>query len=375
MKTNTTLPAQREMYRALCERNDAYEGVFVAGIRSTGIFCRPTCAARKPLEKNTEYFANPGDALRAGYRPCKRCRPIEPRGTVPDWLRPVLDAVEQDPARRWKDGDLRAMGIDPARVRRWFQVNHGMTFHGYQRARRLGLALGRIRRGEDLTNAAYEHGYESVSGFREAFASMFGATPGKSRHAKTVTLMRLLTPLGPMVAGAVDEGICLLEFADRRMLEAQFGRIKKLLGRELAPGNHMLIDQLDEELQRYFKGELREFSVPMVYPGTKFQVACWDHLRTIPYGETRSYGELARSLDKPSAVRAVGRANGDNRLAILLPCHRVVGADGKLTGYGGGLWRKQHLLALEAAHEPQLWTPINQVLDTHELPGESSGHP
>lgn len=351
MKTHGTLPAADEMYRALCERDDAYEGVFVAAIRTTGIFCRPTCSARKPLKENTEYFADPGDALIAGYRPCKRCRPIEVQGTPPDWLRPLLEAVEEDPAKRWKDRDLRAMQIDPARVRRWFQVNHGMTFHGYQRARRLGLALGRIRHGDDLTGAAYEHGYESVSGFREAFGNMFGATPGKSRHAQTVSLMRLLTPLGPMVAGAVDEGICLLEFADRRMLEAQFACVKKLFRRELAPANHVLIDQLDEELKRYFEGELRDFSVPLAYPGTQFQVACWDVLRAIPYGETRSYGELAKGLGNPGAVRAVGRANGDNRLAIVLPCHRVVGADGKLTGYGGGLWRKQHLLELEGAQE------------------------
>ena len=166
-----------------------------------------------------------------------------------------------------------------------------MTFHGYQRARRLGLALGRIRHGDDLTYAAYAHGYEWVSGFREAFQNMFGETPGKSRDARVVTITSLLTSLGPMVAGAVDEGLCLLEFADRRMLETHFDRIKKYFDCEVAPGGHEHIEHLDEELNRYFEGELRNFTVPIVYPGTKFQVACWDFLRTIPHGETRNYGE------------------------------------------------------------------------------------
>jgi AraC family transcriptional regulator of adaptative response/methylated-DNA-[protein]-cysteine methyltransferase len=192
--------------------------------------------------------------------------------------------VEDDPAKRWKDADLRAMQIDPARVRRWFQSNHGMTFHGYQRARRLGTALDRIRRGDDLTHAAYEHGYESLSGFRDAFENMFAETPGKSRELHAITITRLLTPLGPMVAGAVDEGICLLEFADRRMLETQFHRIRKHFDYEVAPGDHEHIEHLDEELKRYFRGELDDFSVPMVNPGTKFQISCWPCERRQPTG-------------------------------------------------------------------------------------------
>ena len=337
------------MYRALCDRDAAYEGIFVAAIRTTGIFCRPTCNARKPLEQNIEYFHDPREALLAGYRPCKRCRPIEPRGATPDWIRPLLDEVEKDPARRWKDRDVRAMHIDPGRVRRWFQSAHGMTFHAYQRARRLGLALGRIRHGDDLTDTAFEHGYESVSGFREAFASRFGDSPGRSRAARIIATTRLLTPLGPMVAAATDEGICLLEFADRRMLETQLSRLKRHFGCEVAPGRHAHFERLDHELGRYFAGDLDKFTVPIVHPGTPFQVAVWEYLRAIPYGQVRSYSELARGVGKPAAVRAVGRANGDNRLAIIVPCHRVIGADRRLTGYGGGLWRKQFLLDLEGA--------------------------
>ena len=147
-----------------------------------------------------------------------------------------------------------------------------------------------------------------------------------------VEYARLLTPLGPMVAGATDSGVCLLEFADRRMPETA------------SLGSNDALGQLDEELRAYFEGRLQEFSVPLILNGTDFQCRVWEVLRKIPYGQTRSYGDQARAMGRPEAVRAVGRANGDNRISIVIPCHRVVGANGKLTGYGGGIWRKRALL-------------------------------
>jgi AraC family transcriptional regulator of adaptative response/methylated-DNA-[protein]-cysteine methyltransferase len=255
--------------------------------------------------------------------------------------------VEQDPLRRWRDRDLRRRELDPARVRRWFQREHGLTFHAYLRSRRLGLALGRLRHGEDLTMVAHDHGYESLSGFRDAFQQVFGDAPGRARGRGAVAVTRLLTPLGPMVAGASDEGVCLLEFAERRMLETQLRRLSQRLDAIFVPGSNGWIEQLDRELQAYFGGSAKRFRVPLVIRGTEFQKLAWDALLEIPYGETRSYEEQARAMGRPSAVRAVGRANGDNRIAIVIPCHRVVGSDGRLTGYGGGLWRKRALLRLE----------------------------
>jgi AraC family transcriptional regulator of adaptative response/methylated-DNA-[protein]-cysteine methyltransferase len=354
MNNASSLPTEREMYRALCDQDPSYEGVFFAAIRTTGIFCRPTCSARKPRGENVEYYPTTRDALLAGYRPCKRCHPLEPDGATPEWLRPLLDAVEQDPARRWKDSDLRDMQLDPGRVRRWFQANYGMTFHAYQRAHRLGLALGRIRGGDDLSRAAYDHGYESLSGFREAFGRLFDQTPGRVRDAAPVYVTRILTPLGPMVAGATDEGVCLLEFADRPMLETQLERLKQRVGGEAVLGSNEISATLAEELDRYFAGELKEFTVPLLYPGTDFQVACWEYLLSIPYGATRSYADEARAIGKAGAQRAVGRANGDNRISIVIPCHRVVGSDGQLSGYGGGLWRKRFLLDLELRYKEHL---------------------
>ena len=338
------------MYQALCQRDATYEGVFVAAIRTTGIFCRPTCGARKPLRENTEFYRSPHAALSAGYRPCKRCHPLEPNGTTPSWLQPVLELVERDSTRRWTDADLRQMGVDPGRARRWFREHHGMTFHAYLRSRRLGSALERIRDGDDLSRAAFEHGYESLSGFRDAFNRVFDKTPGRSRESEPIVVTRLLTPLGPMIAAAVEQGVCLLEFADQRSLESQLQKLGQRLGTGIVPGNHNQLALLQDELDRYFAGDLREFSVNLVYSGTEFQAACWDWLRTIPYGTTRSYGEQARAIGKSSAQRAVGRANGDNRLAILIPCHRVIRGDGQLSGYGGGLWRKRWLLDHERRH-------------------------
>lgn len=348
-RSTLDLPPRAEMLRALHARDAAYEGVFFAGVKTTGVFCRPTCSAKKPRPVNVEFFATARDALLTGYRACRRCRPLEALGAAPDWLRPLLQQVDRDAARRWRDGDLRGLGLDPDRVRRWFQSHHGMTFHGYVRARRLGLALGRLRHGDDTAQVAFAHGYESLSGFNAAFKQLFGASPGRGKDLSRVVVTRILTPLGPMLAGATESGVCLLEFTDRRMLETQLRRIRKLFGSTIAPGSNPHVERLAAELRAYFAGQRRDFSVPLVIPGSGFQRAVWDCLSCIPYGATRSYGEIARQIGRPAAVRAVGRANGDNRIAIIVPCHRVVGADGTLTGYGGGLWRKQALLALERA--------------------------
>jgi len=343
------LPPRDEMLAAFVGRNADYDGVFVTAVTTTGIFCRPSCPARKPREENVEFLPTPRDALLAGYRPCLRCRPMEPAGEPPGGLRELLAEIEADPMRRWTDRDLRDRGLGPDRVRRWFQEHHGMTFHGYERARRLALALGRIRLGGDVTSAAFDHGWDSTSGFGEAFGKLFGGPPSRA-GGPVVSVNRIGSPLGPMVAGATDEGLCLLEFGDRRMLETQLERLRARLGCTMVPGEHPVLASTAAEMDEYFRGERDSFDVPLVVPGTDFQRAVWDRLCEIPAGTTISYGELARRVGRMAAVRAVGRAVGDNRIAVMIPCHRVVGADGRLTGYGGGLWRKQRLLEHERAH-------------------------
>ena len=342
------LPPRQEMLDAFLSKDASYEGVFVTGVRTTGIFCRPTCSAKKPKEENVEFFPSAREALSSGYRPCLRCRPLEPAGAPPEWLRGLLSEVEEDPARRWTDADLDSRGLQPERVRRWFQDVHGMTFHSYCRARRLGNAFRQIREGEAVTDAAFDHGYESLSGFHEAFQKLFGQAPGDA-VADRVALYtaQIATPLGPMVACATDEALVLLEFADRRMLERQLRRIHRSSRGRAVPGRSEPIDRMEDEIARYFAGDLETFSTPMAQPGSEFQRRVWDALLRIPYGETVTYGELAASLAPESHPRAVARAVGMNAIAIAVPCHRVVGADGKLTGYGGGLWRKERLLGWE----------------------------
>ncbi len=201
--------------------------------------------------------------------------------------------------------------------------------------------------GVAIDDAIHDGGFESHSGFRDAFARVFGGPPGSASGRDCVRLAWFRSPIGPLVAGATAEGVCLLEFDDRRMLEGQLNVVARRFEGPVVPGRNAHLDRLDAELDAYFDGSLRSFSVPLVYPGTPFQSRVWEQLRAIPYGETRSYRDIADRLGDPNAVRAVGRANGLNRIAIVIPCHRVVNKDGRLGGYGGGLHRKQFLLDLE----------------------------
>lgn len=341
------LPPHDVMIAAFLAGDGTFDGVFWTAVRTTGIFCRPTCPARKPSPHNVEFYDSTRAALEAGFRPCRRCRPLEPAGTAPPWLRPLLRDLEEEPSRRWTDRDLRERGLSPERVRRWFRRNHGMTFHAYSRARRLGEAIGRIRQGEDVSRTAFAQGYESLSGFQDAFRKLLGTPPTGVESDRVVRVTRLLTPLGPMLVGGTEDALCLLEFIDRRMLETQLQRVQKRLNTVLVPGSNAVTEAMGRELTAYFDRSLTEFTVPLHAPGTDFQTAVWAALIDIPYGTTTSYGEIARRIGRPTAVRAVARANGDNRIAIVIPCHRVIGADGTLTGYGGGLWRKKRLLELE----------------------------
>ncbi|WP_196137234.1 bifunctional transcriptional activator/DNA repair enzyme AdaA [Aliikangiella sp. G2MR2-5] len=346
MTEKVSLPDQLTMYQALVDKNSAYEGVFVVGVKTTGICCRPTCNARKPKPENVEYFSNVKQALGFGYRPCKVCQPLKPFGEEPEWLKGLLQKMEQASSEKIKDQDLRELGLDPVRVRRWFKKHHGMTFQAFARATRINRAFGLIKHKEKVIDAAMDSGFESLSGFNDAFKRVTGNTPS-NKHQAIITITRILTPLGPMFAGASDKGICLLEFTDRRMLETQIDRLTKLLSARFVPGSHPLFDLLDRQLKEYFAGQRTEFTVPLDCPGTEFQQKVWAQLQTIPHGKTRAYQEQAEAINNPKAVRAVAKANGDNRISILIPCHRVIGKNGQLTGYGGGIWRKQRLLELE----------------------------
>ncbi len=332
---------------AFMDRDITYDGIFFTGVRTTGIFCRPTCTAKKPKPENVEFFPTARDALFSGYRPCKRCHPLEAVGSPPNWLAELLNEIDSNPSYRWRDSDLRNMGLHPDRVRRWFKQHHNMTFHAYARARRLGMALTEIRQGSSIAPAAFNSGYESLSGFNEAFRQLLGTSPCAAQGAPLVVVQQIPTLLGPIIAGATENKLCFLEFADRRMLEKQLKTLHTRLGCTIVPGTNPIIKKTHKELKAYFQGKLQRFTVPLLTPGSAFQQRVWKALQEIPYGTTTSYGELARKLGLPAGHRAVARANGDNRIAIIIPCHRVINSDGKLAGYGGGVWRKQRLIDIE----------------------------
>jgi O-6-methylguanine DNA methyltransferase len=254
------LPDEAEMYRLMAARDPDAEGVFWIAVRTTGVFCRPTCASRTPLARNVEFHATPWDALVAGFRPCKRCRPMHPRGAP----RPLRDAAPE----------------------------------------------------------------------------------------RELRITRIETPIGTMVAAAVEDGIAVLDFADRRAARAALRDASHRLAATPTSGRSKHLDALESQLHDYFAGTRTTFDLPLARRGTAFEESVWSWLVTIPSGETRSYAEGARQVGRPQAVRAVGRANGRNPLAIVVPCHRVIGSDGDLTGYGGGLWRKRALLDLEASATP-----------------------
>lgn len=344
------LPSRERMYKALVQKDSSYEGIFIVGVKTTGIFCRPTCPARKPKLENVEFFSSAKQALDSGYRPCKRCKPLEANGETPEWVGTILQKVEEDLTRKWTDEEIEELDINPNRLRRWFKKHHGTTFHGYVRLRRLGNAIGQIKHGENTTQVAYEHGYESLSGFREAMKELTGKPVKKGKDTTVIHVNRITTPLGPMLIGTTDETLCLLEFIDRRMLETQLQRLQKYYNAVFVPGSNEITDQTSTEIEEYFDGDRKEFTVPFDISGSDFQQSVWDQLLTIPYGKTRSYKEQAIAIGNLKAIRAVATANGDNRIAIIIPCHRVIGSDGSLTGYGGGLWRKKYLLNLERSN-------------------------
>ena len=342
------LPPRAEMERAFRESDASYLGVFFVAVRTTGIFCLPTCTPpRKPKPENCEYFASVGEAVFAGYRPCKLCRPTDLAGTPPPWVAQLMARVEAEPEARLQAADLQTLGVSPERARRWFLENHGMTFVAWCRARRLSAAFTKLREGEPLDDVALGHGFESHSGFREAFSRTFGKAPGGSREGACLFTTMIDTPVGRFLAATNDEGLVLFEFTDRRRMEQHFETLRRRFRCPLVPGEHPHLAKVRTEIAEYFAGTRREFTGPLAPAGTLFQERVWSALRRIPYGETWSYEALAEAIDQPTAMRAVAAANGMNRLAILIPCHRVIGKDGSLTGYGGGLWRKRLLLELE----------------------------
>lgn len=339
-----TAKNKKEYYRALIDKKTEYEGVFFVGVKTTGVFCRPTCPARKPKFENCEFYETAQQALLASFRPCQRCRPLSHPNQVSGLVQILVEAVEENPEKRWKDKDFQELSVDASTARRQFKKRFGMTFVEYARARRMGLAMKQIRAGESVIEAQLSSGYESSSGFRDAFSRIMRASPSLVRGSNILKTSWLDTRLGPMIAIADEEALYLLEFVDRRGLEREVKRLRQKTKSAIIPGLTEPIRSIEYELSQYFEGELRKFKTPISLLGTPFQKRVWAELKKISHSQTRSYSDIAVEIGKPSAVRAVAQANGANQIAIVIPCHRIINNNGELGGYGGGLTRKKWLI-------------------------------
>lgn len=339
---------KQEFYQALIDKNSEYEGIFYVGVKTTGIFCRPTCPARKPKFENCEFYKTAEEALLASFRPCLRCRPLSHPNHVSELVQILVEAVEANPEKRWKTSDFEELAVDASTVSRQFKKRFGMTFVEYARARRMGIAMKQIREGEAVIDTQLNMGYESSSGFRDAFTKIMGAAPTKfNNHHNILKAAWLDTPLGPMIAIADEYALYLLEFVDRRGLEREIEKLRIKTKAAIIPGSNAPLKSIATELKFYFAGSLKEFKTTLHFLGSPFQQRVWQKLIRIPYGETRSYLAQAMAIGKQSAYRAVANANGANQLAIVIPCHRIINSNGELGGYGGGIARKKWLIEHE----------------------------
>lgn len=341
------LPDHSTLYQALLDRNDAFDGQAYVGVSSTGIFCRLTCPARKPKAENCSFYPSVGACIEAGFRACKRCHPMAPIAAADPAIAALLAELDARPGYRWSEGDISQMGYDLSTVRRSFKRNFGITFLEMARQRRLREGFVTISDGGKVIDAQLDAGFESASAFRASFAKLLGRSPGKLDSAPLLFADWIDTPLGPMLTLCSKSQMHLLEFMDRKALRSELAKLDVFAKGKIGIGKTQPAAQIKEELAAFFDGTSAAFSTQLAFGGSPFARSVWDELRRIPAGETRSYSDIAQRIGRPTAIRAVARANGANQIALVVPCHRVIGSDGSLTGYGGGLWRKQKLLELE----------------------------
>jgi AraC family transcriptional regulator of adaptative response/methylated-DNA-[protein]-cysteine methyltransferase len=326
-------------------RDRSWDGRIIAAVRSTSIYCKPSCPARRPKRENVQFFMSAHEARTAGYRPCLRCRPDEvARDQEAVASAAMLIEKAEEPPRLAELA--RAVGYAPHHFQRIFKRLLGVSPADYARGlrnRRTEIALKANAR---VTDAVYEAGYSAPSSFYNDAQERLGMTPSAWRNGgkgETIRWTHFESPLGKMLIAATSKGICRLTFDDSE---------QSLM--RLFPNATITRD--DGGLKELVEGALAAIQRPLAMPdlpidvaGTAFQEAVWRELRKIPPGETRSYAEIAAAVGRPKAVRAVGSANGDNHVCVLIPCHRVIRSDGSLGGYGGGIERKKKLLALEGA--------------------------
>ena len=345
-------PENDPRWKAVVTRNAARDGEFVFAVSSTGVYCRPSCAARRPRRENVHFFVRPELAERAGYRACLRCRPKSAHGdTEADAVKAICRFIEQhldEPLTLDRLG--KEFHQSPFHLQRRFKAVLGITPRAYADSCRLRLLKRNLQAGDTVTRAMYDAGYGSSSRLYEKTASQLGMTPDKYRRGAIAATIRYTcadSPLGRMLIAATERGICSIQFArtDGELIEG-LKREFPFAGRKMDEGG---LKAWAGALLRHIRGKDldSDSKLPLDIRATAFQRRVWTYLQSIPFGATRSYSEVAKGIGRPRAVRAVARACATNPVAVAIPCHRVVRQDGSMGGYRWGIERKKALLELE----------------------------
>ena len=349
----TTLEQTR--WQAVLRRDAARDGEFVYAVRSTGVYCRPVCSSRRPRPEQVLFFDNPQAAEKAGFRACRRCRP-QSGGPVASLVERVSAHIREHSGDRLTLASLaRAAGCSPFHLQRAFKQGMGVSPREYAESLRLHSLKTALKNGSDVTRALYDAGYGSSSRLYEGGTEKLGMTPSVYRRGALGLRVRYAIepcPLGLLLIAATERGVCSVKMGDRESaLEADlYAEFPNALVERDRPGMVPFV----RAILAHLEGREPSLTLPTDLRATAFQIRVWEELRRIPYGETRSYAEVAGAIGRPSAARAVARACATNPVALLVPCHRVVRGDGESGGYRWGAARKQKLLARESGSAEQL---------------------
>ena len=340
-------------WEAVSKRDHSFDGIFYVGVLTTGVYCKPSCSARRPLQKNVRFYPTPKAAERDGLRACLRCRPLEGPGTKPSRIHELCRYIEEHAAEPLTLEDLaEKAGLSRFHLQRTFKAVVGLSPKQYQEACRLESLKGALKESNDVTGAVYDAGFGSASRVYERADTRLGMTPNRYRQGGrglSITYATVDSPLGLLLIAATDRGVCFVQFGDTR--EGLLGKLRKEYPEaELEPMPNppsKEFRQWMEALNRYLENKQPSLDLPVDVRATASQMRVWNYLQSIPAGEVRSYGEVAAGIGAPSSTRAVARACATNPVALAIPCHRVIRGSGELGGYRWGLERKSKLLKME----------------------------
>ena len=332
-------------WAAFMRRDRSWDGRVIGAVHTTGIYCKPSCPARRPKRENVTFYSSAGEARAAGFRACMRCKPDEV-GRDREAIAQAVQLIEQAEEAPNLAQLSAAVGYAPHHFQRLFKRDLGVSPAEYARGLRNRRSEAALKANGRVTDAVYDAGYSGPSGFYSDAKERLGMTPSAWRNGgrgETIRWTHFESPLGQMLIAATGKGICRLTFDDTEE------SLRRLFPNATIVEDAGGLKQLVEGALAAIERPLAMPDVPIDVAGTAFQEAVWRELRKIPAGETRSYADIAAAIGHPKAVRAVGSANGDNHICVLIPCHRVIRSDGTLGGYGGGIERKKKLLASEGA--------------------------